>query len=699
MKHFTKITSLIIAVIMCLTLMLTTAFALGSTSSNDTASSNKNPSQSSTVTSCSSDDSKGLILDTSKTFFSKSENLILNFSVESESKISSYDYEQDGISTVSVLKSQDENNIVFTAHRGLASSSNSHYATFYLRITLVSGENLSSTVFIYLGEEGSAINSHSHNEAERKYYYNLYSQGKLTKNEFDSYVNEIYEDCATETFELSERHADIIAKNPEKIANRARKTITGELLWEDSWGSMHPLRYVKVELYTTYNSTLLSTTYSDSHGIYQFTSINLSSNQLNVYIKIYAGDDNAIVCHEEDSLSDVWYATNPYVRTTTAVTASNAITVINSNFDMTTELGQAMQISQALFTARDYAWNMKGGEIESTLIRFPKSNIANYDDVYNQINIPSMANVPEDERRSMNPYESWDVIMHEYGHFVEDLYYMDDSNTSAHNSVLNMSDFLSNSYEGLKISWEEAWATVFAFAAQEYFYWYVYDVYGAADTVYDAYNYDYATSSNINSTSQYAPYDIETTPVRLGDACERSIMAVLWDIYDTVNETNDNVGLGAYDFWNLSTSGGIITFSHFINELYAEYPEIKDDLGSSLTYYKMAASEPTISNQYSATTPPHFTWVANGGSTQFPNNSFVFECYTAAGSLIFSKTLDENELTLTTAEWNSILSGSGNQYYVVIASTAISYSETMSGASVTVSSGPYYTAPKWFSKP
>ena len=94
----------------------------------------------------------------------------------------------------------------------------------------------------------------------------------------------------------------------EIVVNRSGDTTAyGTITWQDDFtdpGGIHPVRMVKVELYDADtsggSSFLLGTTFTDHQGNYEISFNNdMSSpeNGYDLYLRIYAGDNNTYVMH------------------------------------------------------------------------------------------------------------------------------------------------------------------------------------------------------------------------------------------------------------------------------------------------------------------------------------------------------------------------------------------------------------------
>lgn len=648
-------------------------------------------------------------LSNEKFFFEPNELIILEFKVKTEGKIVDYAIEAGGVSaSESTLKGSNSNYAFCISFPLLQASADEHLATFSITFNLSTEESLTNTVYIFKGSDGCAISSSAHSTAKRLYYANMYKKSKITKEEYDDTIALDYASCLTSSSEVSHSLLYKLAKRAED-KSASNDIIAGELYWKDKGDQSHPLRGVKVELYSTSNlNTVLETVYTDYDGAYIFSSYNLTANNRQVKIKVYAGDDNV----------DVYDYTNnqPFCLTIGPFNTNySAETILETQrFDMLSNFGHALQIFQAAMTARDFAWNMMGGGTQDVNIYYPtQGNNCYYDPSTKKILITANAAVHSNSSY-LKSYESWDVVMHEYGHHIQSHFDINARIGGTHSSANNNADVY-GPYKGTRLAWGESWPTVFAMQAQEYFWYYLKDlcyyspscplpgtpeaenhICFAENTIYEAYNFSY---------SSY--YNIETTPVAKGEACERSIMAILWDIYDYTFEANDEFGVGTYAYWNITTSFGAKTFSEFMEDFYfaCNNPnntdfseEYIDKIAPNLVKYKMSAE---IIEKSGAI--PTFTIKPNGGGESFYNNNFILIYYDASGNLISTSPVITSfeydfNYQINSENWDAILSATGTTYSVRIASYANHYDENAPVDYQEEITGPYYSPLYTYSK-
>ncbi|MDE5565432.1 MAG: hypothetical protein K2I77_00450, partial [Anaeroplasmataceae bacterium] len=524
-------------------------------------------------------------------------------------------------------------------------------------------------------EFGIFISPFSLNDAYEKYYKYAMDEGILTLKDCQTLRHQMYSknvieesyilppgveyefptiDTSIDEFPIQEEY--IKTENPTiGVSTYSNKDtyVKGTLTWLDDDGVSHPLRRVMIRIYDKQSTgeTHIGTVFSDNEGNFSFTFQNkdqlldFENGGLDIFVRIYAGDNNALVRLGDNSAD--YYHESPVSENM----ATGSTKICNYNFTMDSDLGKAFQISQAILTARDFAWNMMGEKPNDVTARYPYDTHCYYSSDNKQIVITGIDklynNAPE-------PYASWDAIMHEYGHHIE--YQLDiiESDGWEHSFNKNYADFLNNKLDGIHLAWGEAWATVFGMIGQDYWKSYLTNIKTVCDTEYFTYNFKKSV-------------DIEKMEYRIGDACEGSVAGVLWDLYDFGTEEYDTLCLGAKGFWNATTQNQNKTFSDFMKNFYEMYPQFTNSIGENLVYYKIAPTFPLIINA-SQSTPPTFHWYVLEGSKKYPNNKFRIYVYNTAGAILFkSDYTTDTSYTLTQEEWDAILYSFGTTYSVAVA--------------------------------
>ena len=587
-----------------------------------------------------------LFIDSEQTHFLLNENVVFSYSVSSGENIVDFTYSQNGFNVISVeLDKDNESRIVIE----LSCTSNLNEYTFNISASLENEQAVAASLFAIKNDYGVFISTVSVDNASERYYKYAIENDILTEEQAANLFMEAYKGTAEESITVEYTTTNMSTNISTMSTESETRIYCGYLRWLDDNNVSHPLRKVQVEIYKKIGiiPILLDTTNTNDDGYFEFT----IPAETDTFLKIFAGDSNAMV--KTGLLGAEYY----YESDLSYGAPAGATSTYHSTFNMDNDLGKAFQISQAVLTARDYAWVMMNKMPSDVSVVYPNGEECSYNYASKLIKITGQA---RENGNYPHSYASWDTIMHEYGHHIQWELEIIGSSSYNHYSDLNHIDIIGNKDEGIRLAWAESWPTVFSLMAQQYYQALLTNINTVANSLYTSYR-----GSN---------YDIETNYIRKGDACEQSIMAVLWDLYDNVNDEYDTISLGHAEWWNATTGNKSKskTFSDFINHFYKEYPELVDDIGENLTYHRMASTRPVMENasSLSETNPPKFSWIDQGGSSTCPNNSFVLIVYDEDGSEIFrTAAMTEYEYTLTQSEWNLVINSDGDSYTVAIAST------------------------------
>ena len=562
---------------------------------------------------------------------------------------------------------------------------------FKASIYLDSGETIEFECYFIVTEQGVFYSRESYYAACEVYY-------KYAKNYClikDSNIPSI-ESILKSVNEYAEKDIFVNKRAKANMLKSSGSTDTeahGTIRWPDDNNRNQYLKWVKVELYddnTIGGDTLLGTAYTNNKGNFV---INFKNNDTffdhggsDIYIVVYAGDNNTRVV--DNSLNAYTICPDAdHNDHQNVVTGSK----IDLGFDISTdgEFKKYAQISQALLCGKYFAWEMMGTEpselhliypyikqdpnetwcyVDGGEIRAPQSN--------------SNAGCPND-------YASWDTIMHEYGHHIEyclgwNAWGANHSGSPSLIQQLINSGVTENVKEiGIRVSWTESWATIFGMVAQSYYY-----VSTSIPTVSDSLYSDFEFVFNIENS--FDPINNETKDIRFGEACEDAICAILWDIFDSSNELNDNFSLSHTNWWNVTTQNSPNSFSDFIQNFYNRYPDKIDGIAPLLEYYKIGASDITDNNTTQITgNLPCFQWDNVSGWDNHPYNKFEIRFSSENSESLIINNIYTNIYTLTESQWNTILNWTGNTLYLTI----VSYH------TYTPTTGGYYSKQRSYSLP
>lgn len=411
-------------------------------------------------------------------------------------------------------------------------------------------------------------------------------------------------------------------------------TFEGSLIWYDDDGVEHPLRQVKL----VFN---LYTTYTDDEG--RFSLRELFAPNSSVKIVAYAVDKNTNV-RVIDSSQNLY---NCILDNSFNITTASKYNLGKLPIDMSNETGQAFQISQAVITARDFAKEMMGKMPSPVTVKYPFGTHAYYEGgTIHLVNAVNLGFPPS--------YASWDLIMHEYGHHIQ----MELNNGELLGKAHDSRELDAERYKkdiGIRLSWSESWPTVFGMIAQNYYMTeedFLIGIATVGDSFYTAYN--------------RIEYDINNPGISLGESCERSIIAVLWDLFDDDVEENDTIALGYRGFWEITTKSGVTTFSEFINNFYDTHPELVDSIGANLSRHQIAAGYLKVEN-IALNELPEFSWSRGGVISSYTNNLFLLKIYASNNELLFTNVVSSGDsrpkYTLDEIQWQQVLSAEGSYFY------------------------------------
>ena len=437
----------------------------------------------------------------------------------------------------------------------------------------------------------------------------------------------------------NEKHDIIPIKGNDGITRYSHE-LAGYISWTDSANGIHSADGVKVELYTVNGTTetLVGSTHTTSSGGYSI-SFSGSNTSQNVKFKVLSEGTNVTVKQASSP-----YETYSYESSTFQIWGFTKASYTAPNL---TNAGKSLSIQQAMTLANNYIYSLDASLLPNIDVAFPDNGGSRYSSTLNKIYIE-----PDDEF-------DWDVIQHEYGHYVQDQYNIENSPGGSHSSLQNLADARNNKSQGVRLAWGEGWATYFAINLQKEM---------NASSLYipnvgDAYYQDVYPSNTYSWDVEYL-----ASERRLGEANESTVCAVLYDMTDGYNLSgdDDNVWYANDNIWDITKNSNCTTLSEFLAAFYVAgfLPYPVSQLGSTLTAYNVAAnpSTPTGLN----TNTPTFYWTAQGGSVNFPNNRFRLVFLDSNYSVILNTSYTTSTYQqLTASQWTQIQNASTVRYYYV----------------------------------
>jgi len=415
--------------------------------------------------------------------------------------------------------------------------------------------------------------------------------------------------------------------------------VSGRVMWTDAAGGTHPVPLAAVQIRSTAQANgdpPLATAQTDLAGNYTATvNVDVSGGAVNLFARIFARNPAADV--KPDTASPVTYFMDSAAQAIAAAgnvtiptrTASNA----NANNNE-----QAFSILGATLQASTYAANLAiplANMPSQVDVRFPSNTAVNGTASFFD---PSTKRLFITQKRVFD----WDVIQHEYGHYVQDKYAFPANAGGSHTF------FAANAKPGGPgLAWNEGWATFFAISAQvNTAATYAAGVPGVGNTSYDPTG---------GPTANFA------TQTGVGELDEFSDGAALYHLM-----TGDQgIKISDKTLFQTFVSAKPMTFGAAWDALAASRGGLqRTQIGKVLGLQKIAPVETGPSDGTRVTTGgiPTFTWQKNG------SNDFVIQFYTSDFKTLIDQTANLGNVSSFTpdaAEWAKIFNGHSTVKWVV----------------------------------
>lgn len=487
---------------------------------------------------------------------------------------------------------------------------------------------------------------------ETKVFVSVNSQESAYKQSLDGLEN-------VEKTNVSTYDDPIINQNEQMLQSNVIR-IMGTIEWVDTEDRAHAVDNITVKIYD--KDVLfddLIATVTTSSGVYSVdVDLNDSWNEgdsIDLYIEISTCGANINVTNSE---SDV------YTYTSEVYENLSADKHISKRFSEDEDINMALSVHQAMMYANKYIQTLEGSFLDSIDVSFP--------DPSQGITCFDMSN-PHIYVISDDGYD-WDVLQHEFGHYVQWCYGISDSPGGFHGYADNLSDLYDNKSTGVRLAWSEGWATYFAIKSQIDLSLQNRVIPYVGDTVYT------------DSVDGGFEYDIENvdSDYLLGEGNEVTVSGILYDLTDPKNTLDyDNTYFSYTDVWNITKSNYCSTLSDLFYGIYnATYStSAKLSTGNILTHFNVSAFLSDNPTGLDGDTP-RFSWQAQGGSTEYPNNYFSVSFFDEDYNLVYQTSyVPVLYYLLTSFEWDNIDALTSDVFYCCV--------QTKQNGNPTT--GPYYS--------
>lgn len=282
-----------------------------------------------------------------------------------------------------------------------------------------------------------------------------------------------------------------VAESSDIGASTATVTITGLLQWQDNAGNLHPIRNARIELWEAdpfpFSDDYVTEGGTDSEGRYEFTvplvdvlDLEFPSEQAGeVYIQVRSEPRN----YPYNILTggDAYYRYSSPVQIISAGGTYDVPKVFDAK---TSEIGRAFSIYDAIFAAQQYglAVFQETEPLQINTWQPPLLNI-NYpvslEDAGGEY-MPGSGNDPRLIAFSEEAGSNWDIILHEFGHYLADIDQLSDDFADAVVTLdhrIGVSNISGSVAEGIpalgkdlgtRLAWDEGLANYFSVAIQQF---------------------------------------------------------------------------------------------------------------------------------------------------------------------------------------------------------------------------------------
>lgn len=413
-------------------------------------------------------------------------------------------------------------------------------------------------------------------------------------------------------------------------------SVGGLAQWTDSANNLHQVPLADVELYehSAGSDVLLGTAQTDLAGHYHFDNITYDDSpdgNPDIFVRLLA---RSAVGDIKSAPGANTYAIDSAIidEVPDASTQSLDITAGNVSDNET-----AFSIHHSLVLIGQYIGNLAGTMPSQINVIYPTTRSTSC----------FVSSLLELHILSADRWD-WDVIDHEYGHYVQNVNGFQNNPGGNHGFGDNLSQTRGSKDVGTRLAWGEGWPTFFALSGQLLMGAAGLGVPNAGDTHYQ---------DTIDSTNDL---DAETGP-GLGEDNEVSVITTLWDSWDAASDGLDHTSLPDRTMFNAFRDNSVFTVGAAWEALAAGLDTAgKTRLGGVFGQNKIAPELLTPDdNATPGATPETFTWRKNGGGAPNPLNDFRIRFYTSDfSSIIFEKDLgDTDTFTPTAAEWDTIRAG------------------------------------------
>jgi hypothetical protein len=431
--------------------------------------------------------------------------------------------------------------------------------------------------------------------------------------------------------------------------------VAGTIDYTASNGTHHPARSITVQIWdanrTSPTGSLVTSTTTNLNGQYSATVTTLRSDgkARDVYVQALAANSGFLIVPASGGTLAQHIDSTPNATTGAAQTVNLLANNIASN-------NTAFDVADMLVTGDQYVLRIHGNvPFKRVTVSYPNAGGTSFTPGTNSAKI------------LQGDTFDWDVVLHEFGHYVAFNLGIDTSLGGLHDWADNLGQIYGKN-AGDRLAWSEGFATWFSLTAELVENVAALKIPNAGDDFFD----------DTDDANFHVPMTVNTPYPSLGEDNELSVARSLWHmrtdsdlamsdllIIDTLvakhvtTLSNAIAALlpagGAAPFGNVDTGG----------DQYPANAELKINTFGCLETSQVVSPQVTAPAAGAAVgaTPPTFTWQANGAGPSNRLNRFYVQFWSPTwGKLLFQSpqitsaaTANSDTYTPAQADWNTLM--------------------------------------------
>ncbi len=435
--------------------------------------------------------------------------------------------------------------------------------------------------------------------------------------------------------------------------------VYGRITYKTSAGTENPVRYAVVQVRNTKDDSILATGNTRADGTYSLYAVYYGSAP-SVQLRVYAYGVSDLIGKVGPDTAHLYYIYSQvypdYSSSTLNISLTTTAPVPGSSTD--SDAARIFSVFDALIQSAAEAYGLRGSLMPFISVVFPGN--ATYFS-------------PTDHYISMLRQDAldWDVMMHEYGHYVaiKGAQRTIDSSPGGQHSGGTCIPARGKD-DGVRLAWSEGWATFFAIMTQL----------KPSQNLLSMPSIPNSGDRFYNDTEDATiKDDLETISKNQGYAAENSICATLYDLCDDNqdigygNQTiKDTISVPVKTVWNAINSAN----NNDVGKFYAKICEMLGyntaqlaavSPAFTMNYITPVLNTPTNMELVSSAISPTFQWWSCGDPTAgyWHNNFYIIICKNNFSTLVTAKyigrSLDfNNSFAFSPTEWQAITSEPGN---------------------------------------